>query len=167
MKTARAYAKTILALLLLAVILVVSRDVGVRAIGLTWNSAKTLLGILPPILVLVHLFDVWVPREIVVRHMGEGAGLKGFFWALVLGALAAGPLYVAFPVASMLLKKGVRLAYVVFLLGAWTTVKAPIFLYELSYFGPRFTLIHVGTGLLVALAAALLIEKRVPINQPV
>jgi uncharacterized membrane protein YraQ (UPF0718 family) len=164
MKIVRSYAKTILALIAVAVALVASKQVGYRAIELTWSSAKTLLGILPPILVLVHLFDVWVPKEIVVRHMGEGAGPRGFFWALVLGALAAGPLYVAFPVAAMLLKKGVRQAYVVFLLGAWTTVKAPIFLYELNYFGPRFTLIHVGTGLLVALFASLLIEKRIPIK---
>ena len=163
MKLLRRHIKLLPIVLGLVVLLSVNRRSGLRALSLSWNSARTMLSILPPILVLVHLFDVWVPRERVVRHMGADSGIAGAFWALALGAIAAGPLYVAFPVVTMLIRKGARPANGVLLLGAWSTIKAPILLYELSFFGATFTLLHVITGLTIAWLAALWIEKRVPI----
>ena len=162
MRFLRAYGKTALALLAVGIVLLIDRDAGIQSVGLTWQTARTMLGILPPILILVHLFDAWVPKEVIARFMGANSGFQGFVWAALLGAFAAGPLYVAFPVVAMLLRKGVRPAYAIFLLGAWSTIKAPIFLYELSYFGPGFTLIHVATGMAVSLGVALLMERAHP-----
>ena len=163
MKRLLSYAKLLLVASGLIALLLVNRSSGLRALSLSWTSAGTMLSILPPILVLVHLFDVWVPRERVVRHMGADSGIAGAFWALALGAVAAGPLYVAFPIVAMLIRKGARFANGILLLGAWSTIKAPILLYELSFFGAAVTLLHVITGLTIVWLAALWIEKKIPI----
>lgn len=61
--------------------------------------------VLPAVMVLMGLFSVYVPKEDVVKYLGKAAGIKGFFLALLFGTLPTGPLYVAFPMASTLIKK--------------------------------------------------------------
>jgi len=150
---------TVLMAALLVILFFTRRTVAVESFSLTVKSAVTMLGILPPILLIVNLLDEWIPRETIVRHMGDNAGMKGYFWAFLLGTFAAGPLYAAFPVAALLAKKGARMAYLIFLLGTWTTTKLPIFMYELSFFGVTFTAVHVLTGLTVCFLFSLLMEK--------
>lgn len=159
MKKLKPYYSTIVVLLVLLVLYFFRRDIAVKSVNLSLKSAVSMLGILPPILLIVNFFDVWVPKDTIIRHMGPDAGLKGFAWAFFLGTLAAGPLYVAFPVASLLAKKGARLAYIIFMLGIWTSTKLPIFMYELNFFGGTFTLIHATTGIIVYYIFSLLMEK--------
>jgi cytochrome c biogenesis protein CcdA len=40
-------------------------------------AISSLLLVIPPIFVLLRLLDLWVPREKMVRFMGEGSGLRG------------------------------------------------------------------------------------------
>ncbi len=127
--------------------------VGLKALGITGFSLKEMLLVIPPIFILLGLLDVWVPRETMVRFMGEGSGLKGAALAFLLGSAAAGPLYGAFPVVSVLLKKGASLFNVLVFLGAWSTTKIPMFLFEYSALGARFAL----TRLLVDIPGIVLI----------
>ena len=137
-------------------------QLGLRAAGITLSNIKSMLSLLPPILILVGLLDVWVPKSTLVRYMGEGSGLKGIIIALVLGSAAAGPLYAAFPIAALLIKKGARLAYVIFFLGVWSSTKLPLVLFEIASLGLKFTLVHIGLSLPLYLATAYLIEKMTP-----
>lgn len=102
---------------------------------LAGNGIVDMLGFLPPIFVLLGLFDVWVDRETVIRLMGRESGLKGTFLAFLLGTLAAGPLYMAFPVAGVLLRKRAGLFQVFIFTGTWAIAKVPMLLFETSCFG--------------------------------
>lgn len=159
MKKLKPYFSTLVVLALLLILFFIRQDIAVNSVKLSLKSAVSMLGILPPILLIVNFFDVWVPKDVIIKHMGHDSGLKGFAWAFFLGTLAAGPLYVAFPVASILAKKGARLAYIIFMLGIWTSTKLPIFMYELNFFGAPFTVIHVLTGLLVYYLFSIFMEK--------
>jgi len=159
MKILKQYSMTLILGGLIFILFLSNRPLALNSLSLSLKSAFTMLGILPPILLIVNLLDEWVPRETIVRHMGDNAGMKGYFWAFILGTFAAGPLYAAFPVAALLAKKGARMAYIIFLLGTWTTTKLPIFIYELNFFGVQFTFIHVITGLSVYFLLSILMEK--------
>ncbi len=132
-------------------------DIGQRAADVTVYSMREMLFIIPPIFILLGILDVWVPRDVVMRHMGPGSGAKGIGLAMFLGSAAAGPLYGAFPVAAVFLKKGVKLSNIYIFLGAWSTTKIPLLLFEISALGPRFAL----TRLLVNLPGILLIAYAV------
>lgn len=110
----------------------VRAEQGLRLAG---NGIVDMLGFLPPIFVLLGLFDVWVDRETVIRLMGRESGLKGAFLAFLLGTLAAGPLYMAFPVAGVLLRKRAGLFQVFIFTGTWAIAKVPMLLFETSCFG--------------------------------
>lgn len=115
--------------------------------------------VLPPIFVLIGLLDVWVPKEVMVKYMGRESGVLGALIAVFLGSVGAGPLVVAFPVAALLIRKGARLAYVFLFLGAWTSVKLPIFMFEWVNLGGQFTMVHVATSMSVYLVSGFVIEK--------
>ncbi len=105
----------------------------------TLFSLKEMILILPPIFVLLGLLDVWVPRETMIRFLGEGSGLKGILIAITLGSAAAGPLYGAFPVAVVLMKKG-PISNILLFIGAWSTTKIPMLLFEISSMGQKFAM---------------------------
>lgn len=136
-----------------------NNQLGQEAINLTWSNVKTMLSILPAIFILIGLMDVWIPKETMIRYMGQKSGISGILIALVIGSVSAGPLYVAFPIAALLLKKGARLAYVLFFLGAWVSSKLPIMIYEIASFGYKFTLYHVVSSLIIYLVGSIIIEK--------
>lgn len=119
-------------------------------------------GILPPILVLLGLFDAWVPRKLVEDHVGPDSGIKGAILSILLGSLAAGPLFAAFPVALSLRRKGARIGNVAVFLGAWASIKVPMILLEASYLGLRFSLLRTGLSIVGILATGCIVERLVP-----
>lgn len=133
-------------------------DKGERAMVASWEFFKEMAFVLPALMILMGLFAVWVDRRIVVKYLGKGSGTGGLFLAIVLGALPTGPLYIAFPLAAMLLKKGARVANVVLFLSAWACIKLPQELMELQFLGWKFMLLRLGLTIAVLIPMALLAE---------
>jgi len=148
----------------LAAVLIFNTGFGISALLVTASSLKEMLLVIPPIFILLGLLDVWVPRQTMVKHMGKGSGIRGVMLAIIAGSVAAGPLYGAFPVAAVFLKKGAGLTNIFIFLGAWSTTKIPMFLFEYSALGPRFALTRLmvdipGIIILALLMRTLLTEE--------
>ncbi|MGM7682815.1 permease [Cytobacillus sp. Hm23] len=137
----------------------INQSMGWNAFKLTGKSILDMLFLLPPVLIFVALLDQWVKKDTLIKYMGKESGFYGTLFTLLLGVIAAGPLYVAFPIAVLFLKKGVSLRYIVFFLGVWSTAKLPVVVYELSSFGVKFTLIHISFGLLFSYFLGVFFEK--------
>lgn len=114
--------------------------IGQKSVKITWNNTIEMLSVIPPIFILLGLLDVWVQRETMIKFMGEKSGIIGITIAFLLGSAAAGPLYAAFPVAGVLLKKGSKFSNVLIFIGAWSTTKIPLLLFEASAMGWKFML---------------------------
>ncbi|NPV59480.1 MAG: hypothetical protein HPY75_07430 [Actinobacteria bacterium] len=134
------------------------QEKGEKAMDISWEFFKEMAFILPAVLVLMGLFGVWVDRRLVVKYLGEGSGIGGLLLAILLGTLPTGPLYVAFPLAGMLLKKGARVANVMLFLSAWACIKIPQELMELRFLGWRFTSLRLGLTVTILIPMALLAE---------
>ena len=134
-------------------------DIGKNSFVLTKDNLLEMLSVLPPILILLGLMDVWVGRETMMKYMGEGAGMKGGVIAFIMGSAAAGPLYAAFPIAGVLLKKGVKLTNVFIFIGAWSTTKVPMLLFETSNLGWKYMLMRLGCNIVGIIVIALILAK--------
>ena len=99
--------------------------IGLKSLDLTRANLLEMMSVIPPIFILLGLLDVWVDRSTMIRLTGNGSGLKGLLISFLMGSAAAGPLYAAFPVAGMMLKKGSSLMNVFIFIGAWSTTKSP------------------------------------------
>lgn len=155
----RAYRFALAMLAALALTAALSPRSASAALGHTGASSRDMLALLPPVFLLIGLLEAWVPREVIVRHVGVEAGARGLLVPLLLGTLAAGPLYAAFPLAALLLGKGARPANVFFFLGVWSSAKLPNAMFEAAVMGPTFTALHIGVSLVAFYAFALLMER--------
>lgn len=134
-------------------------EIGWASLRITQSNLTEMLSILPAIFLLLGLMDVWIQRETMMKYMGENAGLKGGVIAFIMGSVAAGPLYAAFPIAGMLLKKGVKLSNVFIFIGAWSTTKIPMILFETSNLGWRFMLVRLICSVIGIIVIAAILEK--------
>ncbi|MGB9663187.1 MAG: permease [Moorellaceae bacterium] len=141
------------------------RQTGKTIFSYTFANFREMLGIIPPIFILLGLLDTWVPRETVMRYMGERAGWLGPALSILLGAAAAGPLYGAFPVAEVMAKKGVRYYNIIVFLCAWATLKIPMFLFEMSALGVKFALTRWLVNLPAILLIAAIIERSMGLEE--
>ncbi|MHB8077155.1 permease [Desulfosporosinus fructosivorans] len=140
-------------------------SVGQKSINITWSNTVEMLSVIPPIFILLGLLDVWVQRETMIKLMGEKSGILGILIAFFLGSAAAGPLYAAFPIAGVLLKKGSKFSNVLIFIGAWSTTKIPLLLFEASSMGwkfmiTRFVIDIPGIMLIAFFTERLLNEKE-------
>ncbi len=124
----------------------------------SWSFFLEMMAILPAVMVMMGLFMVFVPKDMVVRHLGKSSGIKGLFLALLLGALPTGPLYVSFPMAAVLLKKGTRVSNIVVFLSAWACIKLPQEMVEFQFLGPRFMVTRLLLTIVSVIFMGLLIE---------
>lgn len=134
------YRAFLVVLVLEGILTIVNFDLGYNALSISSYTLSEMLLVLPPIFVLLGLLDVWVQKETMVKYMGEGSGLKGIALAIFLGSATAGPLYGAFPVAAVFMKKGVKFSNILIFIGAWSTTKIPMFLFEMSALGTKFAI---------------------------
>ena len=124
------------------------------------SNFLVVLSMLPPVFILLGLFDAWVPRQRVTALIGEKSGLVGAGLSIFLGSFAAGPLYLAFPIAETLLKKGTGLFNVFLFVGAWSTMKIPMLLFEIQNLGLRFASVRYAMSVLGIFWIAWAVEKR-------
>lgn len=126
-----------------------------------YSYTMEMLTVFPAVLVLMGLLTVFISKEFISRYLGEGSGLRGFAVAVFLGTLPTGPLYVAFPLASALKKKGARTANLVIFLSSWACIKLPQELAELRFLGPDFMLTRLILTLVAVVVMGLIVEKFV------
>ena len=122
-----------------------------------FSFSLNMLEILPCVFVLIGLFQVWVKREWIERHMGEESGLMGYMWAVLLAGTTVGGLYIAFPIAYSLYSKGAKLGVIFAFIGASAICRIPMAIFEASFLGIKFTTIRLLVSIpLVVISSELL-----------
>ena len=102
-----------------------------------------MLKLLPCAFILIGLFEVWVKKESVEKHLGKDSGMLSYIWIILLAGTTVGGLYVAFPVAYSLFKKGAKLAVIFTYIGASAICRIPMTIFESSFMGIKFSLIRL------------------------
>lgn len=128
----------VFAFLVYASLLIYSPTKFTQSLGNTGYYLKEMIEILPVVFLLTSLIEAWVPKETIMNSFGESAGAKGVLFSFLLGSFSAGPIYAAFPVCKMLLKKGASIYNVVIILSAWAVIKVPMLANEAKFLGLQF-----------------------------
>jgi len=123
------------------------------------NFAMTMLRIVPFAFVIISLFEVWVKRETVEKHLGTESGPLSYLWAVLLSSTTVGGIYVAFPLSYTLYKKGARLSVVFTYLSSAAITRIPMSIFEASLLGIKFTAIRFMVSLPLVILVSILLEK--------
>jgi uncharacterized membrane protein YraQ (UPF0718 family) len=113
-----------------------------------------MMKLLPCAFVLIGLFDIWVKRETVERQFGKGSGIRGYLWGMLLAGTSVGGMYVAFPMAYSLHRKGADLSVVFAYVGFAGACRIPMTMFEASFMGATFTVVRLAVSVpLIVLSA--------------
>jgi len=128
------------------------------------NSARDVFVslILPLIFMILFLIliDLILDRKTIVKHLGKGSGIKGWFIAIFGGILSSGPIYVWYPLLKDLQKSGARNS-LIFAFLYNRAIKLPILPVFIFYFGLKIVLIVSFTMILMSIIDGLILEKIV------
>ncbi|MGL5354122.1 MAG: permease [Clostridium sp.] len=142
-KLIKRYSLFITSLVILAFIFFINPVIGYKTASSVQSSFLEMISVLPPIMILLGLMDIWIKREILIKYMGENSGVKGILLSILLGSLAAGPMYAAFPFTIVLLKKGAKFSNVIIFMNSWCVTKIPTLMFEVSALGFKFTIVRL------------------------
>lgn len=139
-KVFKRYRSSIILLILMLIFTCFNNTLGILALKNSASSILQMLTLLPPIFILIGLLDVWISKETFSKYMGNGSGIKGIIASFIIGSCSQGPLYAAFPIAVIFMKKGVSFFNILIFLGAWSATKIPMILFEGSNLGWKLTI---------------------------
>lgn len=125
-----------------------------------WRFFKEMLMILPCMFIIIGLFDVWIPKEKIEKHIGKGSGMKGIGLMILLAVIQPGSLYVAFPFAYLLWKKGSSLRNIFVYVGMFSAAKIPMLTFEIGFLGLKFSILRLILTIPVFILIAVLLERK-------
>ena len=133
------------------------------------NSVKSnilqMLSVLPPIMILLGLMDIWIPRETLMKYMGKKSGIIGIVLAMLIGSIAAGPMYAAFPFTAVLIKKGAKFSNIIIFMNSCCLTKISTLLFEISALGLKFTLVRLVIDIPGVLIMSYFVSALMPENE--
>lgn len=142
-KLLKRYSFFIFMIFITIIIFLINKNIGIETLYSAKSSFLQMLSVLPPIMLMLGLMDVWVPREILMKYMGDNSGILGILLAMLIGSIAAGPMYAAFPFTAVLMKKGVKFSNIIIFMNAWCVTKISTLLFEVSALGFKFTFVRL------------------------
>jgi len=149
----------VIIIIVAAVMLLVFPDKSGPVLNISKNYLIELAMVLPAVMIIIGLFSVWVSNETVVKYIGKSSGAKGIFFSIVLGMLPTGPIYIAFPMAVALLKKGAKISNIIIFISAWACIKLPQELMEIQFLGIEFTALRLILTIIFVILMGIIIEK--------
>jgi uncharacterized membrane protein YraQ (UPF0718 family) len=159
------YSFFIILFIVTVIVTVFNKELGIKSFGIALSSFKQMTGVVPPIMIMLGLMDVWIPRETMMKYMGENSGIKGISLAMLIGSIAAGPMYAAFPFTKVLLKKGVKFSNIIIFMNAWCVTKISTLMFEFSSLGYKFTLARLLIDIPGVIIMGYLVQVLMPKNE--
>ena len=142
-KILKRYKSFLISLFVLMILSFFSESILTKTINTASSNILQMLSVLPTVMILLGLIDVWIPREQLMKYMGNNSGIIGILLAILIGSVAAGPMYAAFPFTAVLIKKGAKFSNIIIFMNAWCLTKISTLLFEISALGYKFTLVRL------------------------
>ncbi|RKX87125.1 MAG: hypothetical protein DRP58_03500 [Spirochaetes bacterium] len=129
-----------------------------KQIGRNFASfTMEMIKLLPFVFILIGLFDVWVKKEFIEKHLGKNSNPLSYLWAILLAGPIAGGLIAAFPVAYSLFQKGAKMSVIFTFISAAAVCRIPMTLFEASFLGIKFTLVRLLVSLPLVIISSILV----------
>jgi len=145
---------TVLILMIFAVVLTILaylKDPNLPLEGLkdSWNLFWGIFPALVFAFIAAGMIGKVLPRELMIRLLGEDSGLRGLIVGTLAGAFTPGGPFVQFPIVAALLKSGAGVGPLMAYISAWSLLGINRFLiYEVNMLGWRLSLCRMAVSLM-------------------
>ena len=124
-------------------------------------SANVFFQIAPWLFLIIFIMGIinyFVKPKTVLKYVGKGSGIKGWFLAISAGILSHGPIYAWYPLLGDLRNQGMKSGLVaVFLFNR--SIKIPLLPFMVHYFKMPFVIILTGYIIIASIVQGYLIQK--------
>lgn len=133
---------------------------GPRAVELALHDYAGQIALMIPrmsaALLIAGFAQVLIPRELVTKWLGSGAGIRGIFIATLVGALTPGGPMLAFPLIVLLRQSGASTTSLITFATAWATLGFHrILMWELPFLGTEFAFVRYIASIPLPIIAGL------------
>ncbi|OGC11589.1 hypothetical protein A3K48_03690 [candidate division WOR-1 bacterium RIFOXYA12_FULL_52_29] len=149
----------LIAITVICIFLSLAVDQKITIEGIT-RGLKMFFDLLPSLLTVLALVSVFlylVPDETIILLLGSKSGAMGIAIAAMVGSIALIPAFIAFPIAKILMVKGVSYPVVAVFITTLIMVGVLTLPIEIKYFGKKAALMRNGLSFFGALIVGLLI----------
>ena len=98
-------------------------QLGVKSFSIAGYSFKEMALVIPPVFVLLGLLDIWVPRETMMKYMGEGSGIIGIVLVYNYWISSSRTTLWSFSSSSSFYEKRREISNILIFIGAWSNDK--------------------------------------------
>ena len=136
---------------------IASREKTLKALKISYRRFINILFAFLMMLILVSVVLFLVPGDVISNYLGVENKFAGVLLASFFGSITLMPGFIAYPLAGILLKKGV--AYMVLSVFTTTLMMVGVLTYpiEKQYFGVKVTILRNAISLFIALIVAVMI----------
>ncbi|MFH1589898.1 MAG: hypothetical protein ABIB43_04995 [archaeon] len=145
--------------LVILLILILSDKLKNLIVIANFTDSIFLLVYLPGFFLITGLIEAWLPAKFIAKHLGKHSGLKGSIYSFLIGTLMIGPLYLAFPIAVVLLKKGISKLNVILFISAWSVFPIGQEIFEIHFMGFKFFILRAFFSIIFAVVISLIMNR--------
>ncbi len=127
-------------LIIYIVVFLVDGSLAMKSLQETGITLLKILPIFVLIFVIMVLSNLFLTPELVKKHFGKEAGLRGWIYALLFGVLVAGPPYALYPMLKNMREHGLEIKYMATFLYN-RNVKLALIPAMIYYFGWQYTMV--------------------------
>jgi len=124
------------------------------------RGLKMFLNLLPTLLTVLFLVSVFlylIPEKAIMEYLGTGSGFLGVMTAALVGSISLIPGFVAFPMAGILVSRGVSYTVVAVFITSLMMVGIITLPLEIKYFGKRAAIMRNALSFFGAIIVGLMI----------
>lgn len=124
------------------------------------RGLKMFLNLLPALLTVLFLVSVFlylIPEKAIMEYLGTGSGFPGVMTAALVGSISLIPGFVAFPMAGILVSRGVSYTVVAVFITSLMMVGIITLPLEIKYFGKKAAIMRNALSFFGAMIVGLMI----------
>lgn len=129
------------------------------------SAFRMIVEILPLLIfafIVAGMAQVLLPREIILKWVGDESGVRGILIGSVAGGLTPGGPFVSLPIVAGLLRSGAGIGTMVAFLTGWSLWAVSRLPMEVGILGWKFTLIRIVSTLVFPPIAGLVAQIMFP-----
>ena len=148
----------LIVILIYIIVFFVKREAIMPSLIFFISIIKKIIPVFILIFALLVIIDWLVKPDTIVKHLGKGAGIKGWLYSITGGILSTGPIYLWYPLLNEMQKKGASNGYIAAFLynRAVKPALLPLFIY---YFGLSYVIILTFVTIAASILQGIVVEK--------
>ena len=144
----------IISLLALSISFIFNQEKTKKALKIGWKKFNKILGTYLKLLVILS-FILLISDEMIIRYLGGHAPAIGLIIGLIAGSITMMPGFIAYPLAGILVDKGVSYMVVAAFITTLMLVGVATYPVEKEYFGIKATIWRNVAGFIIAAIIAI------------